>query len=552
MGAACKAGRDKLTFVISPEIAPLGSWIEQLVAESTGKEGKGIVPVDGEPLGAPEVYGNDRLFAYLRFGDGDAKQDAAVAALEAAGHPVVRIAVDTREALGREFFRWEMATAIAGATLGVNPFDEPNVTEAKLATGALLDHLRQRREAAGARARRRLRGDAISIASRAHLASAGPGDYLAFCAYFLRTPTRDAALDPAARRLPRPLEERDHRRLRPALPALDRPAAQGGPEHGRLPAVDGRRRRRPAGPSDPGRGLQLRDACGTRRRWAICRSCGGAAGAPCASTWAPTSTPVSRRWPTRWPAGGSNDEARDATVEKIAVPAALPNPLREGLVEERIPEPATMVIFGASGDLARRKLLPALYSLTRDRLLPARFAVLGFAPPRPGRRRLPRGDAARLRRVRAPAPGRRRALDARSRATSSTSRGPTTIRRRSSGSRRGSRRLSASWVYRHIIRVLDHPSGRRLLLANPIVTTWPSTPTNRPLSRKAAILEEALATSSWTCSQLSVTTRRPSSVEGDATGIEALHLTSCARRPGGWRVGREALRGRRTPDNRRP
>jgi transaldolase/glucose-6-phosphate isomerase len=193
LGAACKAGRDKLTFVMSPEIASLGSWIEQLIAESTGKEGKGIVPIDGEPLGAPEAYGNDRLFAYLRFGTGDAKQDAAVAALEAAGHPVIRIAVDTREALGREFFRWEMATATAGATLGVNPFDEPNVTEAKLATGALLTTFAndgklpapEPEAACGVT-------DLDRIA--AHIASAGPGDYLAFCAYFLRTPARDAAL----------------------------------------------------------------------------------------------------------------------------------------------------------------------------------------------------------------------------------------------------------------------------------------------------------------------------------------------------------------------
>ena len=193
MGAACKAGRDKLTFVMSPEIAPLGSWIEQLVAESTGKEGKGIIPVDGEPLGAPEVYGNDRLFAYLRFGGGDAKQDAAVSALEAAGHPVVRVALESREALGREFYRWEMATAVAGATLAENPFDEPNVTEAKLATGVLLTTFASDGKLPAPEPDATCQvSDLDRIA--AHLASAGPGDYLAFCAYFLRTPARDAAL----------------------------------------------------------------------------------------------------------------------------------------------------------------------------------------------------------------------------------------------------------------------------------------------------------------------------------------------------------------------
>jgi transaldolase / glucose-6-phosphate isomerase len=195
LGAACKAGRDKLTFVMSPEIASLGSWIEQLVAESTGKEGKGIVPIDGEPLGSPEVYGNDRLFAYLRFAGSDsaAKQDAAVAALEAAGHPVVRIALESREALGREFFRWEMATAIAGATLGVNPFDEPNVTEAKLATGALLATFATEGKLPAAEPEATCGvTDLDRIA--AHIGSAGPGDYLAFCAYLVRTPERDAAL----------------------------------------------------------------------------------------------------------------------------------------------------------------------------------------------------------------------------------------------------------------------------------------------------------------------------------------------------------------------
>ncbi len=92
MGAACKSGRDKLTLIMSPEIASLGSWVEQLVAESTGKEGKGIVPVDLEPVGAPDVYGSDRLFVHLRLGAGDARQEAAVEALQKAGQPVVRIA----------------------------------------------------------------------------------------------------------------------------------------------------------------------------------------------------------------------------------------------------------------------------------------------------------------------------------------------------------------------------------------------------------------------------------------------------------------------------
>jgi transaldolase/glucose-6-phosphate isomerase len=191
LGTATKLKRDKLTIVTSPEIDSLGSWIEQLVAESTGKDGKGVVPVDLEPVGAPGVYAGDRLFVHIRLGDRDAKNDAPIAALERAGHPVIRIQLDNRDALGREFFRWELATAIAGASLGVNPFDEPNVTEAKLATGALL-------EASGANGQLPQPEDAVDVTDvdriRAHVAGAEPGDYLALCAYFVRTPARDAAL----------------------------------------------------------------------------------------------------------------------------------------------------------------------------------------------------------------------------------------------------------------------------------------------------------------------------------------------------------------------
>ncbi len=191
LGAAAKAGRDKMTLIVTPAIDSLGSWIEQLVAESTGKDGKGIVPVDLEPAGAPTVYDDDRTFVYVKLGDGDARQEAAVTALERGGRPVVRITLEDRAALGREFFRWELATAIAGATLGVNPFDEPNVTEAKLATGALLEA----NAASGALPDPEESCDVSDVARiRAHVATAQAADYLAFCAYFVRTPARDAAL----------------------------------------------------------------------------------------------------------------------------------------------------------------------------------------------------------------------------------------------------------------------------------------------------------------------------------------------------------------------
>jgi transaldolase/glucose-6-phosphate isomerase len=130
MGELAKAGRDKVTLVLSPQIESFGSWVEQLIAESTGKEGKGILPVVGEPLGPPEVYGEDRLFIHIKI-RGDETHDKALAELELSGHPVVRIHLQDRYDLGGQFFQWEMATAIAGERLGINPFDQPNVESAK-------------------------------------------------------------------------------------------------------------------------------------------------------------------------------------------------------------------------------------------------------------------------------------------------------------------------------------------------------------------------------------------------------------------------------------
>jgi transaldolase/glucose-6-phosphate isomerase len=138
IGTAAKLGRDKITLITSPGIGDLGAWLEQLIAESTGKLGKGIIPVDREQLGAPDVYSNDRIFAYLRLENApDAVQDAKVAALEKAGHPVVRIAVSDTYNLGQEFFRWEIATAVAGSILGINAFNQPDVEASKIVTKQL-------------------------------------------------------------------------------------------------------------------------------------------------------------------------------------------------------------------------------------------------------------------------------------------------------------------------------------------------------------------------------------------------------------------------------
>ena len=138
LGTAAREGLDKVTIISSPGISDLGAWLEQLIAESTGKQGKGIIPVDREKVAKPEVYGNDRVFAYLRLETKpDKKQDAAVAALEKDGLPVVRISVKNTYNLGQEFFRWEIATAVAGAIIGINAFNQPDVEASKIETKKL-------------------------------------------------------------------------------------------------------------------------------------------------------------------------------------------------------------------------------------------------------------------------------------------------------------------------------------------------------------------------------------------------------------------------------
>ena len=140
LGTLARRGRDKVTLVASPAIGSLGAWLEQLLAESTGKDGKGLVPIDNEPLGASEVYGEDRVFVYLRLRAAAAgEQDEAIEAFQKAGHPVVRITVEDVMDLGQEFFRWEMATAVAGSVLGINPFNQPDVEASKVATRRLID-----------------------------------------------------------------------------------------------------------------------------------------------------------------------------------------------------------------------------------------------------------------------------------------------------------------------------------------------------------------------------------------------------------------------------
>ena len=186
MGTLAGLGRDKLTLVTSPSIGAFGLWAEQLLAESTGKSGRGIVPVDGEPPADPSEYGDDRLFVYLRLNsDDNTASDAAMDGVAALGHPVVRLRLRDRLDLGAELFRWEFATAIAGAVLGVNPFDQPDVQAAKDETDRVL------REYAGAG---RLPDVAGAGSVEELLAGASAGAYVAILAYVRETPEADRAL----------------------------------------------------------------------------------------------------------------------------------------------------------------------------------------------------------------------------------------------------------------------------------------------------------------------------------------------------------------------
>ncbi len=186
LGTLAKAGRDKATFITSPEISSFGLWAEQLIAESTGKQGKGIVPIALEPFAPPDAYGQDRLFAYLRLADHhNDDADKHVGALQAAGQPVLRFTLNDRYDLGAEFFRWEFATALAGALIGIHPFDQPNVQESKDNTAEVLSEVR---------ANGKIPATATTGALPELLAQARPGDYLALMAYVDGGPQVDKAL----------------------------------------------------------------------------------------------------------------------------------------------------------------------------------------------------------------------------------------------------------------------------------------------------------------------------------------------------------------------
>ena len=215
LGTAARNGRDKVTIITSADISDLGAWLEQLLAESTGKAGKGIIPVDREKLAAQEVYGNDRLFAYVHTDHGtDVPLEAKIAALEKAGHPVVRISMPDIYDLGAEFFRWEIATAVAGSIIGIDAFNQPDVEASKIATRNLTSEYEKTGSLPAekpaledgdiklftdgknsADLARRSGGDkSLPGYLKAHFSRIGPGDYFALLAFIQMNAEHESAL----------------------------------------------------------------------------------------------------------------------------------------------------------------------------------------------------------------------------------------------------------------------------------------------------------------------------------------------------------------------
>jgi transaldolase/glucose-6-phosphate isomerase len=214
LGAAARRGRDKVTFLASSRLVAFGAWAEQLIAESTGKDGKGLIPIDGEPLGSPDLYGRDRIFIDIRSeGESDPAHDAALAALEKAGHPLVRIVLKSPEHIAQEFFRFELAVAVAGAVIGINPFDQPDVEASKVKTRELTTAFEKAgalpretpvasngsmeiyADSANAEALKRAGADgSIDTWLKAHLGRIHDGDYAALLAYLARNDTHAQAL----------------------------------------------------------------------------------------------------------------------------------------------------------------------------------------------------------------------------------------------------------------------------------------------------------------------------------------------------------------------
>ncbi|MBO0719131.1 MAG: transaldolase, partial [Rhizobiales bacterium] len=252
LGVAAGRGRDKVTMLASPALASFGAWVEQLFAESTGKQGKGLIPIDGEPLGRPEIYGDDRLFIDLALtGENAAEHEAKLKKLETAGHPVIRIVQNSLPHIVQEFVRFEIATAVTGAVLGINPFDQPDVEASKIKTRDLTGGFEKSGalpretpivseqslaiftdEANAAALRKAGAGDDVVSWLAAHFARIGNGDYFAMLAYLARNGENTSALQDLR------LALRDHRHVATCLEFGPRflhstgQAYKGGPDSG--------------------------------------------------------------------------------------------------------------------------------------------------------------------------------------------------------------------------------------------------------------------------------------------------------------------------------
>jgi glucose-6-phosphate isomerase/transaldolase/glucose-6-phosphate isomerase len=201
MAALAQAGRNKITLIPSPQITTFGLWAEQLLAESTGKEGTGLIPVANEPIVSPTAYGTDRLFVYLRLkGDQNRQLDRQIAGLARQGHPILTLTLQDRYDLAGEFFRWEVATAMAGHLLGIHPFDQPNVQESKDNTARVLETIQST-----GRLPKQTTATAVQAAAQLKRHSR-PGAYVAVLAYT----TPSSKMEQAIRSLRRALVSHHH------------------------------------------------------------------------------------------------------------------------------------------------------------------------------------------------------------------------------------------------------------------------------------------------------------------------------------------------------
>jgi transaldolase/glucose-6-phosphate isomerase len=307
LGVGQRNGRDKVTLVCSPAIYDFGAWAEQLLAESTGKEGKGLVPIDGEPLVSPDEYGKDRVFVYLRVADQvDPAQERAIDAIEKSGQPVVRITLNGHMEIVQQFFMWEFAVAVAGSFIGIDAFNQPDVEASKVATRKLTDEYNDTGKLpeekpiltegalslfADERNAGSVRAETLDEAITKHFARLGSGDYAAVLAYIERNKAhRDALQDIRAVIL-----NRKHvatvGEFGPRFLHSTGQAYKGGPNSGVFLQITA---------------SATRSASSRRRRRAAISTCSpNASGARSAST-SPATSPAgsrasSRRSSTRWP-----------------------------------------------------------------------------------------------------------------------------------------------------------------------------------------------------------------------------------------------------------